>query len=409
METLLIRLLPETSEQTTPFAEWLVLDSDQIPVGRFQRGELTDATELAKQRRVIVLVPAEETLITTVNIKVRNRSQLLKAIPYALEEEIAEDVEELHFALGNQKSDEEYSVAVVAKSCMDAWLNDLSVANITPRALIPELFALPWADQSWSVLLEDRGAVVRTAEFHGFTVELDNLHSLLSLALDEADSPPESIAVYRCGGNTDSASLEEFPVAMSEHHECPPELMAAHLVEKQAIDLLQGAYQIKDELSRSLRPWRTAAMLLAVWLGVLTTNGIVDYWRLSQEQRTLSVEIERIFRETFPGTQRVVNPRVQMEQRLKALQGARQNDGGVNFFELLDAGGRAISQAAGTRLDDLTYRPGVLEVSLTASDLQAVEGIKQQLQKDGLKAEIQSADTRGQRVDARLLIQRSSG
>ena len=69
----------------------------------------------ARERTVIALVPAAEALTTTVNIPVRGAAKLLATLPFALEDQLAEDVEKLHFASESRRKDGQVPVAVVAR------------------------------------------------------------------------------------------------------------------------------------------------------------------------------------------------------------------------------------------------------------------------------------------------------
>ena len=409
METLLIRLQPAVPEQAERDTEWLVFEAGTPPLGQGERGLLKDIAELTRARRVVVLVPAEDTLLATIQMKTRNRQQLVKAIPFALEEELAEDVANLHFALGERMGEDEYPVCAVANTRIDSWTEELAAVGITPHALMPELQALPLADQGWSLLLEDQRALVRTGICAGFAVEPDNLSGLIGHALEEFETLPESINIYRGDQNPDTRLPFTPPVEWNEAHTSPMELFATGLDDKRAINLLQGDYAIKDKTGSLLRPWRAAAALLVAWIVIQLITGLMDYQQMSAEERALRMDIERVFKESFPKTTRVVNPRVQMEQRLQALEKALNSEDRSDFLALLMAGGQAVNTSQGVRIDTLNYRNGRLEVSLMAADLQSLDRIKLQLQKGGFVAEIDSAETVGQRVEARLRIQGNKG
>ena len=409
METLFIRLLSHGTEQAEQQIEWLAFAANEPLPAQIERGVLADAAELTRSRRVIALVPAEETLLATVQMKTRNRQQLIKAIPFALEEELAEDVVNLHFALGERSGSDEFPVCAVAKTRMDAWQEEFNAAGIVPHALVPELLALPLTDQGWSVLLEDQRALVRTGSCSGFAVEPDNLGILLGHALEEFETLPESINIHRCDKNADSRLPFTPPVEWNESRGCLLELLVAEFDTKRSLNLLQGDYSIKDKAGSLLRPWRAAAALFVVWLFIQVISGMTNYWQLSAKEHQLRADIERVFKETFPKTTRMVNPRVQMEQRLQALKKAQNSVNKSDFLALLLAGGQAINASRGVQIDTLNYRNGRLEISLMAADLQSLDGIKVRLQRDGFVAEIDSAETVGQRVEARLRIQGNKG
>jgi general secretion pathway protein L len=175
-------------------------------------------------------------------------------------------------------------------------------------------------------------------------------------------------------------------------------------VDSASIDLLQGPYSRTQEWGRIWRPWRaTAALLLA---GILLSNVAmgINYYRLGRLQETLNTRMEEIYKQVFPDTRRVVNPRVQMQQQLDQLQ--RKQGAGGQFMDLLARSGDVLRKAKDIEISAASYRAGRLDIDLTATTLQALDELKQTLAGKGLSVEIQSATTEtGQRVKSRLRIQ----
>lgn len=408
METLLIRLAAETTPPQEAMVEWQILDANHAPIGQEIRGSLQEAATQISHRRVVVLAPAEDIILAETRLQVRNKQQLLKAIPYALEDELAEDVEALHFALGTRQPDGSQPVAVVSRSRMDGWLEELKSANIVPHAILPELLCIPISDSSWSIVIDNERAIVRSADFAGFSTDAYNLQTIVTLAIEEApDEAPKLIKLFRCKPHGHSHLPLDLPVEIEERFDCLPTLMANGLDEKNNINLLQKEYEIGSETARLLRPWRIAAILLGVWLVFQATSVSLDYWRLSRDNEALQGRIEAIFKETFPEIKRVVNPRVQMEQKLKALTATGQDDHSNRFMQLLSAGGQAIDTITEVQIDTINFRQGRLDLALTTTDLRSLEKIKQQINNDVLDARIESAQSVGERIDAKLTIQRS--
>ena len=232
METILIRLLPATNEphaetgeadaeiDESPGAAWQVLGAQRQPVGETAYGTLDDAASAAHYRRCLVLAPSENILLTTVNLKARNREQLVRAMPFALEEELADNVEQLHFAPGRRQLDGGHPVAVVARIDMDLWLAQLRRAGLMPQALIPDVLAVPLSgEQHWSLLIEQDRALLRTGTFSGFTLEPANLELMLGCALEEAAAPPAVIDVYATDGETGATRLPDILAVSYELHD----------------------------------------------------------------------------------------------------------------------------------------------------------------------------------------------
>ncbi len=82
-----------------------------------------------------VVVPGTDVLLTEPELPAKAGAKLQQIVPYALEEQLAEDIDELHFAIGKRVGDAPTTpVAVVALSLMDEWTNALKAAGLAPEA-----------------------------------------------------------------------------------------------------------------------------------------------------------------------------------------------------------------------------------------------------------------------------------
>src|SRR5690349_2170785 len=69
-----------------------------------QQGTLDAILALAAGRRVVLFVPGADVRLATVQVPARAVPRILQAAPYALEDQFAEDVDTLHFAIGTPGS-----------------------------------------------------------------------------------------------------------------------------------------------------------------------------------------------------------------------------------------------------------------------------------------------------------------
>ncbi len=416
MQTLIISL-SETitpgveSDATLIRAKWLITDSGGLPQSEGEDA-LSVVTEHAAHCRVIVIVPSEQVLITHVKTQARKAQQLAKAVPYALEEDLAEDIEQLHFALGPRLIGDEYAITVVAHAQMQAWMELLKSASISPRMMIPDIFAIPYIEGAWSLLLESHRAVLRTEPYQGTAIEPDNVLAILNAISNQVAEHPESLAVYRCDKDATTVRLSELPYPCSETRDCPPALFAAGLNEKYSINLLQGRYGIQDDTLKKLKPWRLAAALLAIWLVISIGTGVIENLRLEREDQAIQARIGQIYRGTFPTGQDNLHSdtqRIQMEQRLNELQGAPSGTTQeADFMSLMNTTGQAIKSSPNVTIQTVTFRDSSLEMNLQSDNWQSLENIQKSIAKQGLSATIGAADTRGTTVSAQLLIKGNS-
>ena len=402
--TLLLR--PDSIEEDT--WRWLRLGEDGTPQGSIHAGSLVNAAAESGGLRVAVLVPGTECLLSRVEIPGRNRQKLLRAIPFALEEQLSDEVENLHFAVGKPMADGAWPVVVISRNYMQGLMDAVAAAGLDVQQVISELQAIPVAENEITVLLDGEIALVRSGPFSGYVADSENLGLLLTAEPHDEEAP-----------------LPELRLLLREHSQLPdtdtyvaetqvqqfagdPLIIFAQGLDDSAVNLLQGSFSRTGEWLRMMRPWRATAALLLAGLLVSTVVMGIDYFRLDRESDQLRAEIEDTFRKALPGVTRIVNPRAQLQQQLEQLQ--RGLGAGGDFLGLLARSGTVFKDVQGVEVQGVTFRAGRLDVDLAVSNLQLLDELKQKLSQGGkLAVDIQSATTAAdQRVQSRLRIQGSS-
>ena len=133
----------------------ILVDDNGTRQSRVATGSLDQAAGEVGERAVIVLVPATDVLTTSVHSPVRGAAKLRAALPFALEEDLADDIESLHFAAGKAYASGRLPVAIVAREKMDDWLSRLSAAGITAAKIVSEIYGLASIPGTMSLLVDD--------------------------------------------------------------------------------------------------------------------------------------------------------------------------------------------------------------------------------------------------------------
>ncbi len=384
-----------------------VAGQNQLSTRQF-RIPLSGAAGYGHGRQTVVLVPSEQVILTEVTVPTSNRQRQAQAVPYLLEDLLADDVEQLHFALGSYR-DGKVVVATVAHEQMQRWMGRLAEAGIQTKFMVPDVLALPFSEEMWSVLLTGDIAKVRTGLQSGFSCDAENLPVLLEQALEHAeDNRPQRLQITDCRDDK-SVTLENIlpPGVEYEIADCDKgflSLFAQGYRDEsiRTINLLQGQYSQRERLSKLWRPWRPAAALLVALLVVQGVMASVEYRRLSAEKEQLKKQVEEHFRQGFPEIKRIVNPRLQAERSLKSL---RVQGGGAGFLVLLQDTGPVLQSLSDVRLQGISYKEGKLILGIQLKNLQQLDELEQKLkQKPSLAVEVLSASSRNKHVEARIRI-----
>ena len=388
---------------------WIKLSSTIVsPI--VERGSLDALVATVAGFKVVVLVPGSDVTLQNISVPTQNKQRMLKAIPYANEDEIASDVESLHFSLGKITEKDNAPVAIVDVTLMDQWQTLFQSAGLSVDVLMPETMAVPFsADKTQlNILVEDNDALFRASDYEGFYVDLDNLNVMLKLWLNErADNLPQSIIVW--GGDEVSQLMLDAPEEVELEYKPAPKgllgLLTTQPIDFEAsINLLQGDYSRREQIGRIWRPWRLAASLAGALFVLQLVTSFTQSSSLETQYLALKAESKKIYKDTFPDARRIVNPRRQMEDELKKIKGGGGKSS-VTFLSLLADTSSIFKATAGLNLKSIRFKNSTLDVELEVPNYQVLDQLKQKLTKEGVRSvEIQSAVTRNDIVQGRLQI-----
>ncbi len=393
-DPLLLRLSPSDSTQ----AHWLAVGNAAGP----ESGPLTLAAARLGTRALIVLVPGADVLLTHAQLpSARSSVKVQQLVPFALEEQLAEDIEALHFALGRRDGAGRTPVAVVARARMSAWLAALRAAGLEPTALYADTQLLP-ANPAQTVALLERDAVtVRPPGAEAVTLAAEALPEALELAeadgagrglilyASEADWQRHGAAVEALRGRFEALQVQRLPGDALE-------LFARALPASEAIDLLQGAYAPSRSLIAGARAWRWAGGLAAALLGLHLIGQGLELAVLHRREHALDAALTQVFQRVVPGATDASEAHRIMAQRLAA---ARASAGGSVFLQALGALARARSAAPGVRLKAVSLHGTAATLELDAPSVETLNALAQSLSAQGWPAQL----TGGSRAHGRFI------
>ena len=367
-----------------------------------RQAPLAEVLDQAAGKVIRLYAPAQDVRLLTAAVPAKQASKAALAVPYALEDQFAEDVETLHFAIANTPDARgEWPVAVVAAQHMRDWLAPFNERGLVPEALIPETLALPWReDGRWTALAEPGHITVRTGPTAGFGCLEEDLELFLGLA--EGETKQALRILISQGVDIDFTKLErDIELLPGLSH--PLEALARHYRSAQSINLLQGPFALRRAMAREWQAWKVPALLLAgVFALAVLGNGVSAVVLKSQVAKQEKANEER-FRALFPAEQRIVNLRVQAEQQFTALQGGPR---GAGLLTLIEAFAGGLKAAPTLQVEGMQYREGALFLSLSGTDLAALDLLKNHFAagKGGAKLDVQSANSGENGVQIRIKL-----
>ncbi|WP_185960712.1 type II secretion system protein GspL [Aliidiomarina halalkaliphila] len=311
-EQLIIRL-PADQQAPVSWLIWSLAQKELLASGEVLIADLNELAEKAKNRHVLAFASTLAVGMHQLHLPVKSRRQLGQVIPFALEDELAEDIEALHFAWpDNVLKDDPIPVAVVAHEQMSQWLDMLATAGLTVNELYPDVYLLPFVEQEWAMTQFGSEWVLRTGAWQGTALDVDLLPHF---APDEVMGEPIRIRAY---GDTQWAAA---PAPVEDAGPALPLELAAEFNRAGAINLLQGNYRVQHASNFSLQKFKFPAIAAGICFAVLLANQWVTAVQLERETRALSEQTNALYLATFPNETRVQDPVRQMDAHVRSIRG----------------------------------------------------------------------------------------
>ncbi|MDH4108833.1 MAG: type II secretion system protein GspL [Gammaproteobacteria bacterium] len=400
-------------------AAWIAVDSSGTRLGPPSSGDLAAATPAAADRKVIVLVPATEVLTTTIDLPIKSAARIQSALPFALEEFLADDVEDLHFAAGARRETGRLPVSVINRQKLRDWLDQWRALGLRPSAVMADCYGLARLPGTISMLVTaDQVYVNDGADTELVLQGVGPQEALAAIGvIDDGDEPggaergrPRHVLAY-CDAEAEQKYAREWLAVRHDFEDLDIKLLpdgalprlAVTVASGAGVNLLQGEFGAKTEYAALLRPWRHAAMLLLALAVTLVAGRSLEFLELRNRAGELEASFLAEYREIAPTVESVPDPAAVVAS-LRARAGGGQAP--AVFLQSLEHLSRAMQQNREATIEAISYRAGVVDVRLTAPSVSVLDNITRVIGESGaFQARIQSTDQEGEKVNSRLQIQ----
>jgi len=403
-----------TSDLSTTEVEWLFIEGASARRGHVHVGTLGEIAPESTGRKVIVLVPGTDILLAEPVVPLKGGLKLAQVIPFALEEQLGSDVDDLHFAIGKRDRQPGTPVAVASHARMEAWLAALHSVGIETETLLPESALLPVTPNGVTLVIEGGRVYVRREETPGAVLEVQPLIEALQLALASGEEAREHVTIFinDIDYERERELLEEFreftaSLQLKLLTDGALPLFAVNIPVSAPVNLLQGKYAVKRQVKVPFAPWRPVLTMVAVFVALQLGLTGWQYFHFKKQVTELDAQILSTYQQALPQEQppAVKQARKQMEARLAALRGGGASTGGM--LATLNALSEAIAQTPGTDIQTLSYRDNTTDLLVLAPSVESLDQIQNAISESGMRAEITSANPRDSKIEGRLQFKKT--
>ncbi len=284
-ESLLIRLSRDP-EQPVDWIVWSPSQSAVIASGQLShRASIHTLVDYQQDRQVWVLLSAGDVSFQSVNLPKGAKRQLQKVLPYLLEDNLAQEIDDVHIHILGIEHDIAHVVAI-DHAWMKTWLAECQDAGLKVSGCGIDVLCLPYSSEQLSAVEVNLGWLIRYSDFEGALIGSEWLNTWLSVF------PDPVIRHYSPAPETPTGDWQAQPP------ELVMALLASGVNEKQ--NLLSGNYQKQSPWKSQVKLWRK----VVIAGGIFALVGCVHWgWQVRQADQlaqSYRMESERIFRSVLP-------------------------------------------------------------------------------------------------------------
>lgn len=368
--------------------------------------------------RLAGVISAFDVSHCTARIPGRQKRVIHQALPFAVEEQIAQDIDSVHLALGNQ-SNNEWQVAVIDLETMAGYLRELAAWEEPIAGLYADAMLVPLDSNQWTVLLEPQQALVHCREGAWYAVPVEALSVFVDALVSsyEGEQTPGIRILATAEANEKHrmtlAALDQNPdakISLEELADPALKLLAEglHGAAPGVINLCQGRFAPADTRRSSLRKWRPVALVAAIGLVLQLGLMVAEGFYYQNQAKRLDERAMTIYSNLFPNDTEVDarNLRRVIEGKLRA---AAQGGGEGDLLTLLRYTGHQYQQLDNTdslRFDAIQFskQRGELRIELRGDSFSQLDAMRTGLNKAGLSASIGSVVNNEDGTRARITI-----
>ena len=382
----LIRLLDDER------AQWFALDR----AGRVLSGPFDGLPGTAAEK-TLVLAPSSDVLLLEAPRVARQRRQLERALPFAIEDQLVAPVENAHVAVLDDSGAGSVATAVLARARLEDWLARLTQRGIVADHLLPEGCLLPH-DTGPTLLLDGPLATLRHARTGLLAGTREEIADWLALLAEQGESRPLTVITHEA-----APALPDWVPGVK----IIPAEAGAYLAARTAqwpaasTDLLSGRYAPQARGVAGTRLWAWAAGLVLAGIGMAALSMGVERWQLDRQYAEQRAQMEGLLREALPDVQRIVDPRAQMLGELSRRSGQAQSGGALAMIGRIAP---LISGSGRYTLDGFEYRSGTLDITVRGPDVATLDELRERIATLGYATELTSMVPGSGGVEGKLRV-----
>lgn len=318
--------------------------------------------------KLILILPGHLVFTTQVKIPSKNEEIIRQSIPNTIEEELASDIDQNHYAY-ELIGEEHFLVSVVSKQVIENINKQLEGSGLKCDELYSEIFTCPYHVDTTSFCIQENKLVIIRDNYAGSCIKPDVLKSYIKLSKNT-----------KRVGYIDSSTQLSIDSNKIKKVQDLTLLQSNSLLAQSKVNLFQGEFSKDKEDNKSNNPWKKLLLLISIllvsWLAISTYK----IWKLSSEINSIKDKQSALFLKLIPDASQSEqkDPYSALLSRLKLSENSSNQSNTQGFIVSLNYIGKTLIKHPNIQVQSLRQRSSKLEIKLQAQNINQLN----QFQKD---------------------------
>ncbi len=154
------------------------------------RGEAFESVAGTDVVSMHLWVPSELVALHSLDTPTAPRRKWSELIPWMLEDELLQPLEEVHLAISDSSVEGQLPVWAVSRHNLLEWQRIAENSGVAAQSMLPDYLALPWEPGRISIGWRDGVYLVRSGLYQGFAATADIVWAMVDNLIQQQDSPP---------------------------------------------------------------------------------------------------------------------------------------------------------------------------------------------------------------------------
>ncbi len=401
-----IYTLIQLDAQSPNNSQWVSINDSGEFLNSVRKGNISEIDIESRQNSVIIILPGEEIHHATLALPIKSETKLTKAIPFAMEDRLADEVDKTHFA-HKRLNNNLIQICAISTSKLNTFLQTLKSNNIHASAITSDTLCVPKIEKTITVLIDSSRIHINNGFDKVFTFESIDIIDAVNTVGE--DSNIRDIQIYI--NKKDNSLLKKFDQLRESFRNVdvnilkngPFQKYSQVIVNHNYIDLLQGKYRNKRDIAQIFKPWRKAASLFLLFISLLLINNLMNIYSLNKYERVLSAKFLNQYKYFNPRANNVSDP-------LRIISSIKNNNIEVAneslFIEGLGLISNAIKNNNNVSLSAINFQNNNFNIRIQTPNVSVLDSIQRNIDRNrDYQAKILTTNQIDNVIESRIEIQ----